>query len=398
MRIAIFWEDILHYHVARIRALCRAGEQQGTEVHAFALRGASPQLPVTGYQHLLSDRITVLSTGSPGDGMESPASKAQLLAALDRVDPDAVAIIGYRSRVSRGAVAWCRHRRRGAVLMMESSWQDFARAWWREIPKRWLVHCYDSGFGGGTLHADYLVRLGMPRACVFTGYDVVDNGFWRARAAAAHASATMLRAEAGLPERFFLTACRLVPKKNVQGLLAAHARYRQEAGGRAWGLVIAGTGPLEGQVRAAVRRLNLEADVRLVGYQDAESMGQLYGLAAAFVLASTREQWGLVVNEAMAAGLPVLVSRRCGCAPDLVTEGVTGFTFDPNDANALARLLTRVSDGEVDVAAMGRAGAERVRRFSPEVFAENLLAAAEAGIARAARRPRWPYPSPGIWP
>jgi 1,2-diacylglycerol 3-alpha-glucosyltransferase len=55
------------------------------------------------------------------------------------------------------------------------------------------------------------------------------------------------------------------------------------------------------------------------------------GLASAFIQASTTEQWGLVVNEAMASGLPVLVSERCGCAPDLVKNGVNGYTFDPYD-------------------------------------------------------------------
>ena len=66
-------------------------------------------------------------------------------------------------------------------------------------------------------------------------------------------------------------------------------------------------------------------------------------IITAFVHASASEQWGLVVNEAMAAGLPVIVSERCGCAPDLVREGVNGLTFDPCDVAELAGLMERVA-------------------------------------------------------
>ena len=70
----------------------------------------------------------------------------------------------------------------------------------------------------------------------------------------------------------------------------------------------------------------------------------VYGLASAFVHPSTTEQWGLVVNEAAAAGLPLIVSERCGCAPELVRQGVTGFLFDPYDIDAIcSRYYCRVT-------------------------------------------------------
>jgi glycosyltransferase involved in cell wall biosynthesis len=98
------------------------------------------------------------------------------------------------------------------------------------------------------------------------------------------------------------------------------------------------------------------------------------------------ETWGLTVNEAMAAGLPVLVSERCGCARDLVVEGRNGFTFDPCDVEALSKLMLRLSSTPEDQReAMGRASQEIIARWTPETFAEGLWRA--VGAAHAAPRP-----------
>src|SRR5690606_39375525 len=111
-----------------------------------------------------------------------------------------------------------------------------------------------------------------------------------------------------------------------------------------------------------------------------------YGLAGAFVHASTTEQWGLVVNEAMAAGLPVLVSERCGCVPDLVRDGENGFTFDPFDVEELAGLMQRIAamtDGQRR--ALGEAGRRIIAAWEPERFADELMRAVEVARARPPR-------------
>jgi glycosyltransferase involved in cell wall biosynthesis len=112
-----------------------------------------------------------------------------------------------------------------------------------------------------------------------------------------------------------------------------------------------------------------------------------YALAGAFVLASTSETWGLVVNEAMACGLPVLVSKRCGCAQDLVADGRNGFTFDPLDVQALTRLMLRMASPGLDLAAMSRASREIIARWTPSLWANNLRLASAA--ASSAPRPKF---------
>ena len=326
MRLAIFWSEILHYHSACIRELSLLAEARGHTVQAFALRSADPALPLAGYHGLLGGKIEVLSDDFGAAGADSRISQRQVVAYLDRHAPDAVAIPGYSNRATFAALRWCRRHRRGAVLMTESQAGDYARSPITEWVKRGLVACFDSTLVGGTPHVAYAQALGMPPERIFVGYDAVDNDFWAGRARQVRADAAQWRAQLGLPEHFFLTASRLVPKKNVAGLLRAYARYAAQAQAPLWPLLIVGDGPLKPELEQLSGELGLTGRVHFRGYLSANEMAPFYALASAFILASSySEQWGLVVNEAMSAGTPVLVSRVCGSAADLVVDGETGF-------------------------------------------------------------------------
>lgn len=128
--------------------------------------------------------------------------------------------------------------------------------------------------------------------------------------------------------------------------------------------------------------------VYLPGFKQYDELPSWYHRASAFVHVSTTEQWGLVVNEAMAAGLPVLVSKRCGCAPDLVQEGVNGFTFDPFDVEAMAQAMLQLASlPSQRREKMGQASGRIIADWGPERFGEGLRQAAakalETGSPRA---------------
>jgi glycosyltransferase involved in cell wall biosynthesis len=163
-------------------------------------------------------------------------------------------------------------------------------------------------------------------------------------------------------------------------LLQAYALYRERSPSPPLSLLIIGEGELKEQLFALRDQLGLQDQVQFPGPKGYRELPIYYGLASAFVHASTTEQWGLVVNEAMAAGLPVLVSERCGCASDLVAHGINGLLFDPYDVDALAEAMIEVADRSADRRAMGRASREIVARWSPERFAESLGSAVEAAL------------------
>ena len=264
------------------------------------------------------------------------------------------------------------------IVMSESSRQDEPRTSWKEAIKRRIVGLYSAALVGGQRHVEYLVELGMPVDRVFMGYDVVDNDYFCERARQIRNPKSEIRNQRGLPENYFLASARFVEKKNLPRLIAAYAEYRQKSqtvGNVPWDLVLLGDGPLRGILNSQLSTLNLNEHVHLPGFKPYDELPVYYGLANAFVHASTAEQWGLVVNEAIAAGLPVIVSNRCGCAPELVNGN--GFTFDPtNGSELVARLLEMGSLSDLQRKHFSKNSYGISANFGPERFGEGLMRAA----------------------
>jgi glycosyltransferase involved in cell wall biosynthesis len=315
--------------------------------------------------------------------------------ALSGYGPEVVFVPGWSDKGALIALEWCMSCGRPAVVMSESTALDVLRTAWREAIKKKVVALFSAALVGGSAHTEYMTALGMPRARVFMGYDVVDDAYFAAGAEQVRNHASGVRQRLGLPARYFLASARFIGKKNLLRLLQAYARYRSLAA-RAevgppksgiWSLVLLGDGPLRASILDLRSSLGLDGCVQLPGFKQYDELPAYYGLADAFVHASTTEQWGLVVNEAMASGLPVLVSKRCGCAPDLVREGVNGFTFDPFNVEEMAGAMFRVwqmDNGELK--RMGDASRRIIADWGPERFADGLKQAAECALKVGPKR------------
>ncbi|MCL6622782.1 MAG: glycosyltransferase family 4 protein [Syntrophobacterales bacterium] len=202
------------------------------------------------------------------------------------------------------------------MILHADTWRGAgSRPWWKEFLKKNLVvrPLFDAAFVPGSLGQEYLASLGLPVRQIWKGVYVVDNDYFARGAAAARDQSTEYRSRYGLPEHYFLCVSRLSSEKNLAGLIRAFAQYWAHGG--AWHLVVAGTGPEEKTLRQMAATVAGDK-IHFVGWQQYERLPVYYGLARIFILPSHIEPWGLVVNEAMAAGLPVLVSTACGCAPD----------------------------------------------------------------------------------
>jgi glycosyltransferase involved in cell wall biosynthesis len=251
---------------------------------------------------------------------------------------------------------------------------------------------------GGQRHVEYLVELGMPRERVFIGYDVVDNDYFGRRTAEIRNShlrqgyggqaAFEIRSKRSLPENYFLASARFIEKKNLPTLIQAYAEYcrRSEIAAKVpWDLVLLGDGPLRETLNSQLSTLNLNEHVHLPGFKPYDELPVYYALANAFVHASTSEQWGLVVNEAIASGLPVIVSNRCGCAPELVNGN--GFTFDPTSDDELAtRLLEMASLSDEERTHLAENSYRIAANFAPERFGKGLERAASVAMGVPQKR------------
>ena len=302
--------------------------------------------------------------------------------ALEQVKPDVVAVNGWNNFGSLVAANCCARRGIPMVVMSESARQDEPRAWWKEMIKRQIVNLYSAALVGGRRHVEYLVELGMSRERIFTGYDVVDNSYFRQKAEEVGGRRSEVRKQYHLPENYFLASARFIEKKNLPRLIRAYAKYRQNSEVEEkvpWDLVLLGDGPLRGTLNSQLSTLNLSNHVRLPGFKPYDELPVYYALAKAFVHPSTTEQWGLVVNEAIASGLPVIVSNRCGCVPELVNGN--GFTFAPSDEHELAsRLLKMASLSDDERTRLAEASYRIAENFAPKCFGEGLELAAQLAL------------------
>ncbi|MEQ1749036.1 MAG: glycosyltransferase family 4 protein [Prosthecobacter sp.] len=370
MKIVVLFDHFGPYHLARLGGLSGAANVLGIELY-----GKSHDYAWEASDRGAANLVTLAEQGS-AFRMTSAELAEKLSAALDDFQPDAVAIPGWSSKGALTALKWCLAHRIPAILMTESSAHDERRQSLKEWVKRRLIRLFSASLAGGTLHRDYLVALGMDRESIFLGYDAIDNEYFRQRA-----DAIRLVSLRDTEEECFLASARFIPKKNIIRLIKAYAGYRIVAsslGLRPWSLVLLGDGQMKAEIVAEVNRLKLESFVTMPGFKQYNELPEYYARSSAFIHASTTEQWGLVVNEAMACGLPVLVSNRCGCAPDLVREGVNGLTFDPHDCDAIARCMLQLTQLPAETREkMGAASVKMIGHWGPERFAEGLLKSVE---------------------
>ena len=378
--VSIIVERMGPYHLARFEAVARRSDDLRLQVLQVA--GGSRRYPWEGPAGA-GFRATDLFPGADYLSLAPRPLRRAVKSALEAESPDVLVVNGWGFPESRAAIGWAARNRRPVVLFSDSHERDSPRVPWRERVKRWLVAGCASALVAGRLHAEYLFSLGMPADRIVTGYDVVDNVHFARGAEAARADPAE-RARRSLPGSYFLACGRFVAKKNFVGLVDAYAAYGAHSP-NPWGLVLAGDGEERTPVEAAIARHGLSGKVLLPGFVQYADLPAYHGLASAFVLPSTSEQWGLVVNEAMAAGLPVLVSSAAGCAPELVRDGENGFLFDPARPGDLAARMSALTElPSMRREAMGQASRRIVSAFTPETFADGLVRAVTLARERGA--------------
>jgi glycosyltransferase involved in cell wall biosynthesis len=392
LRAAILFHRIGPYHFARARAAGR--RMNATLIEVFISDDVYSWDQVPGEDGF--NRVTLFEKNSEtGEKLVRGVQSA-----LENCRPDAVAIPGWADAVALGAMQWCGARRIPVVVMSETTEWDEPRLVWKEWIKRRILRMCAAGLVGGRPQAEYLARLGMPTGSIFQGYDAVDNEYFAQKAQAARIRKSEVAKKNGLPENYFLASARFIDKKNLFNLVRAFALYRKmvkktesmerNVNGRVnghsssdsglWSLVLLGDGPLKSELSSLIVELGLQESILLPGFKQYDELPAFYALAKVFIHASTVEQWGLVVNEAMASGLPVLISNRCGCACDLVQEDVNGFTFDPYDPAQMAELMFRISDSGFPLSGFGTASSRIIAEWSPDRFADGLSEAIDTAL------------------
>jgi 1,2-diacylglycerol 3-alpha-glucosyltransferase len=220
-RVAVLFSRFGPYHLARLRGASAALERAGGQLAAIAVAGTDRVYDWHPVHAPATYPSAVLFPDSAYEQIHPRDLVHRLRARLDAFDPVAVALPGWSFVEAKAGLAWCRANGRAAILMTESARGDHFRLWPREIAKQVLVRKFHAALVGGGSHAEYARALGIPRACIFHGYDAVDNEYFIQHADQVRAGAAGVRAAAGLPPRYWLSSSRFVSKKNIDGLCAA---------------------------------------------------------------------------------------------------------------------------------------------------------------------------------
>ncbi|MDB5351175.1 MAG: glycosyltransferase [Planctomycetota bacterium] len=379
MKLAIAFTNFGPYHLARLRALGISLGQRGRELVAHEMAGEEKKYPWRAERLAEPFTWTTLFPDHAIEDLSAASCVAAMTEALDRDRPDAVAVVGYARPESMAALKWAENHGKPAILLSETQEIDHPRAWWKEAVKRRRVRRFAAALVGGERHRAYLAKLGMPFDRIVLGYNAVDNVGYASRTQALRSSGER---PPGLADRdYFLAVNRFVPEKNLVRLVHAFAMYRADAAPEcAWDLVLCGGGPDEAEVDSLIRHLGLKAAIHRPGFLQESELAAWYAHASAFVHPSRMEPWGLVVNEAAACGLPLLVSDRAGCVETLVPDppGATGRRIDPDDVDAMAGAMAWMAGLEpAERNDMGCRASRVVFDWGPERFASGLIEALE---------------------
>jgi glycosyltransferase involved in cell wall biosynthesis len=375
------------YRIALFNEISRVLDARGADLHVvFVSRTSSHRarrsvlVDLDGLDCAWSSPAGVDFPLRDGLVLTFPASLQRHLTALS---PAVVVCGGF----SLPSMAVMRFARRGGVPFLiwsgEVPWAKTAKSIVR-LPVRRMLCRRATGFVTySTPAAKYLAEtFSVDAERITVAPNAVDDAWFAAKADEYHAGASARRDLDAPVELMY--AGRLVRSKGVHHLIAACASL--PGAGQRWRLRLYGEGRDESEFRRLADSLGVADSVDFLGFQQAEQLARAFADADVFVLPTLFDTWGLVVNEAMACGLPCVVSPYAAVAHDLIDDCVDGFIVDPQDEQALSRVLDRlVEDGSTRVRVGAHARTSVVQRASLGLCASRFAAAILGALGRAGR-------------
>ena len=230
---------------------------------------------------------------------------------------------------------------------------------------------------------EFAMRYGVPSDRIHIARHVVDVDYFSSEAAKARQLRDGIRAELGLAGVVFIYVGRIWWGKGTRPLLAAYSRLEQELDD-VTSLMIVGDGPEQARIDQIARSEGLR--VKFAGFHQKADLPRLYASGDVFVFPTLGDPYGLVVDEAMAAGLPVISTTAAGEIRERVLDGVNGYLVPPDDPRALAAAMQRLATDAGLRSQMGARSAEIIRAYTPDRWAAAFEEAVD-GIMSSRRTP-----------
>jgi glycosyltransferase involved in cell wall biosynthesis len=294
--------------------------------------------------------------------------------ALNALKPEVVVGTGYTSPAYLQAQGWAKRNGAGYVLWSGSTEQSsrIGKSILRWSKSKFVRRC-DACLAYGSAAKRALVNLGANPDRIVQGTNTVDVKRISQAVEVARSDTGFAEWRNRFPERTVLFVGQMIPRKGVEELIEAFQLANQPN----LGLVLVGDGP---KLTDYKERFGEIPNLFWEGYLQSEELTPYYAASDVLVMPSAIEVWGLVVNEAMAAGLPVVATTCSGATEDLIEEGVTGYPYESGDRRRLAELLESVANNPDSWKEMGRMANKKILEFTPARYAEDFVRAVK--IAR----------------
>lgn len=307
-----------------------------------------------GYDYTFVENVAKRPGSKSFRGIENPT----LIRAVEDWNADAVLVFGWKFRSHLSAMKHFKGKL--PVLFRGDSNLLDAQPFWRKLLRKIAIT-------RALRNVDYALYVGVANKIYYLAYGIKENQLVFAPHAIDNQRFSSVQASR-IPEwphlpgdkPVFLFAGKFEEKKHPEIALSIFKSAIKNAS-----LVMVGNGPLEQELKSRYR--NIE-NIHFLDFQNQQLMPSIYENADVFILPSKGpgETWGLAVNEAMAAGRPVLVSDKCGCAPDLVEEGMNGYTFQSENAADLESKIRLMIERRSELHEMGRRAQQKIQDWSFE--------------------------------
>jgi glycosyltransferase involved in cell wall biosynthesis len=264
-------------------------------------------------------------------------------------------------------------RRKKFLVFCDSTIFDQKQTFIKTILKRLFFSFCSGVLCYGHRSGEYVRFLGVPSQKIYLGCQAAAEvqGYDPKIIPARRQSARSQNAR-------YLYVGRLSSEKRIVDLLHAFANViRSRPDSR---LIIIGAGPEDNSLHVLARNLGVQSTVEFAGALFGKALEAEYLKASCLILPSGSEPWGLVVNEALSYGCPAIVSSRCGCIPELVVDGQTGFVFDCYDVQDLEQKMLRLQNEFTDLTAVAERCLAQIAPFTPAAAATSILTAIQEQI------------------
>lgn len=361
-KIGLLWAQFSAYHIDRCEAVARrlAGRKELRTVQVSTRSAVYAWEPASRVEG--AETVTLF----PGQSYEKIPALKRLWAQYKVLRSCEMVCVGIAySEPEIVPLAWMLRLSGVRVVMMTASkFDDFPRGIGRELVKFLMLRVYQGAIVGGRRQAEYLQFLGFGKRRLLPGYDSV--GLDRVRAQGiAHGNP-----DTPFEERNFIFVGRFVIKKNLTRLIEGFALYASWTGDAARRLVLVGAGAEQAALEACAARMGVSHLVDFPGFLPADKVAGMLAASLALLLVSVEEQWGLVVNEALAFGLPILSSTPVGANDVLNRNMVNGFVVEPGSAEGMARGLQALSSNRHEWERMVAESRARAWMADAERFAD----------------------------